>query len=244
MIHRTRAFTLIELLVVISIISILLAILLPALAKARQQAVAMQCLSKQRQCGIMLNQYAVDYKNMIQSIDLPTGSRAAEQYGWNTAMINGGYIKQGGKQNEPMGNPLYSCPLGSRETIIYKQCLQSYGFNFLYYRDGKVLPVERVFNYGTSGILKCLVMDQVTLASTFLTLADNFDGWTYYNRPGMPRIQKCFIERSLSSAIWLRHNNRANALFLDGHAKVMQKDDILTNLDGIYHGFYFQTGTE
>ena len=55
---ETGAFTLIELLVAISIISLLMAILLPSLGQAREAARSIQCLSNLRQIGMAFEMYA------------------------------------------------------------------------------------------------------------------------------------------------------------------------------------------
>jgi prepilin-type N-terminal cleavage/methylation domain-containing protein/prepilin-type processing-associated H-X9-DG protein len=73
-INSDQGFTLIELLVVIAIIAILAAMLLPALASAKQKAHRIQCTSQMKQLGLAMTIFAGDHNDRLPPAGYATGN--------------------------------------------------------------------------------------------------------------------------------------------------------------------------
>ena len=100
-----RAFTLIELLVVIAIIAILAALLLPALARAKEKANQTTCISNFKQIGLALALYVDDNDGYFP---VASDSTVTPEIIWTKEL--GPYLKQRGGSATSPENAVFVCP--------------------------------------------------------------------------------------------------------------------------------------
>src|SRR5262245_1590913 len=137
-----RGFTLIELLVVIAIIAILAALLLPALAKAKGQALRTQCISNHKQLLLTWTFYQDDHNSSLPS-NVRGNPPPGNGLNWVESTVHGatpgfidpgaftdakraafaGYLKALGVYRCPAEHTVY--PMGSRRV----EKLRSYSMN-------------------------------------------------------------------------------------------------------------------
>ncbi len=149
--HKKHGFTLIELLVVISIIAVLMAIMMPALGKAREQAKRILCGANERQILQGLNNYSVDNKGYL----VPDRGIRPNIIGNLTGGVR--YLAGGIDQ---VGRPWDSCLaeyMGTDKKDIFKKWLEcpadkkprkrrAIGTDVLYQSDSQDEPLKRSYS--------------------------------------------------------------------------------------------------
>lgn len=232
--HRTKhGFTLIELLVVISVIAVLMAILLPGLRAAKEQAQRVVCASQLRQLAMAHTMYQQSYDGWIVPA---TQTLGVGEYWYNTLgpFFEHRNVSHGSDRADDIGREILRCPL---DKAAYPKMLNPHGDNpegWLSYALNSQ-PTRHVSSrtkqYAGAGGNKITQLRQP--AGTMLHCDFAYRAWVcdavtltrnqYASEPGahydaMPG----YPEQNKTVDVAYRHRGRMNVLWLDGHVSLLE----------------------
>ncbi|MEM6552615.1 MAG: DUF1559 domain-containing protein [Planctomycetota bacterium] len=240
----TRAFTLIELLVVISIISLLISILLPALGSAREAARSVQCLSRLRQLGLALDMYADDHGGRVPPEAIPhpsgTGNRSSV-YLWfgdgGTGTVGtlayGDYTAADRPVNEYInaedGGKAIDVTRCPSDPELFTLVGTSYSSNTAAMDDDSDGNQDEGNLLSPAGPADSVQRDTIRNASRFVTLSEPGLRISMYDADPPSYTQAGIGVDEFGELFWHSNERRWNAAFADGHAATVQVVDYWSN---------------